>query len=241
MPYVPTALGTVMDWADLVTNFQDARAELNAIPNGAVADESIQREHLVRPSVLGFPTNGVESTFQGSWQASEVGMVPPVPVKFSQWGPRIARLTCRPLFTRAVVQGGAFGSRWMFPIGKTLTLTKQASVTAICQFDLQVRSGDSAPLYPLGAAGDIAGTFALMIYDRATGEESLPCLRNAYPLNTGLLAGGSDTYVDRVSLIGVETLAPGSYDFGLVYYRGEPSDLVGQLDLTSVGMHLEAL
>lgn len=243
MPYVPTPLvaGATMVWSDLVTNFSDARAELNALPSTALDNEAIQREHLVRPAIIGFPVNGVSSSFQGSWQGSEVGMVPPVPVKFESWGPKIQRLTVRPLLTRGQVNTGTLGSRWMFPIGKTETFVKAVSVTAICQFDLQVRSSNTVPIYPLGATGDIAGTFALMVYDRATGEELLPCLRNAYPLNTTVLAGTADTYVDRVSLLSVTTLSAGSYDFGLVYYRGEPSDLVAQLDLTSVGFHLEAL
>lgn len=230
-----------MVWEDLATNFRDARTELNELGNGDVEDAAIQREHLVRPSILGFPENGVVSTFQGSWQGSEVGMLPPVPLKFASWGPRIARLSVRPLLTRGQVNTGTLGSRWMFPISKTITLTKTADVTAICQFDLQVRSGDSAPTYPLGADGDIAGTFALMFYDRATGEEQLPVLRNAYPLNTVLLAGSADSYVDAVSLYATATLAAGSHDIGLVYYRGEPGDLVSQLDLTSIGLHLEAL
>lgn len=64
MPFTddPLTAGSVMVWEDVAANFRHARTWLNAIPVGDFSDGVIQREHLVRPSIIGFPVQGTTGT-----------------------------------------------------------------------------------------------------------------------------------------------------------------------------------
>ncbi len=240
MPYVdvPVVTGAVMSWDDLASNFSDARDWLNEIPSSDFGSAVIQREHLVRPILQGFPVQGIRSSFQAEFRSTEIGTTPPTPLDFDRWGPKVNRLTIKPNETRGqTVLGGLEATRWVTPIGKTFYTPKQGSVTVICQFDLNVRSDPAGPYYPLGAAGELGGTFAILWFDSAQSEEELLCLRNIYPLDTAALAGSSDRYVERVSLLGRFTASAGHHDVALVYYRGTVADPLAQVDLTNVNLH----
>lgn len=65
--------GTVMSWTSMATAFATMRTWLNAVPNGDVAAGAIEREHLVRPAIAGFPVQGMRSDFrEHRWRTSNL-------------------------------------------------------------------------------------------------------------------------------------------------------------------------
>jgi hypothetical protein len=234
MPFVPTPLvaGTVAEWADFADNMTDLRAWLNAIPLADVQAESVEREHLVRPFMLGFPTDGTYSSFQAAFRA-KFGITGEA-LTIAEWGSRRERLTITPGF----VNGQS--TRWLLPIGRTIHLPFDAELSVFAAFDMQVRSDPGAVQYPDGAgAGQIAGSFRVYVYDRVDDTVEERQIRTIYPMEPAVIGTQGPLLVDKVAQMSTFARVAGYYDIGLIYYAFDAN--VDQLDLTRITFHVEAL
>lgn len=248
MPYVDTPLvnGAVMSWADLITNFSDARDWLNGgVLLTDIQTETVEREHLVRPTLSQY---GAESTFQRAYRSTYVGLTTPTPLRFVDWGPKIDRLTIMPELCKGQTAGSDGLARWVLPIGGLLYVPETMDITVVVQFDALVRAKSDAvpnPTYPDGAGGVglTAGRFYVLVHTRATSEEDVRQARPMYPLFDVSSSNTDTVFLDPVKICTTFQLDAGYHDIALVYYRGDEAiaDLVDQIDLTNVALFIEAI
>jgi hypothetical protein len=244
MPFVPSAIpGPIMEWSEVSDNFRDLRTWLNAIPLVDFEPSAVQREHIVRPTVGGFPNNGTRSGFQSSARGLELGLSPPTPRGYERWGALPERFSISPATCRGLTLDGDEFARTWTPIGKTEHYPVGRRVRILCQFDCQVRSLPAGPYYPTGGgAGDMAGYFCIVQYNRDTDQEFIRGLRWMYPLeHVGLPGVETETFIDPVVLAPSFAVTEGTHDFALVYYRGVGETQVRQLDLTCVSFHIRSV
>lgn len=242
----PLVAGTVMEWSDLADNFEDMRTNLNGswTPNIDFVDGGARREHLVRPVIQGFPVNGAFSTFQAMYRGTPLGIDPPTELQYTKWGSKVDRVTIKPFLCKGATAGSDTLARWVLPGGVFVVAPRTMSTTILCQFDCQVRSSTDTPqpTYPTGAGGgETAGEFRLLVHDRSDNTEDMRQPRTMYPLFDTASSNADTIFLDRVSMCTTLDLAAGEYDIALVYLRGNGAagDLIRQLDLTCLTLHVE--
>lgn len=223
-----------MVWSDIAANLALARTWLNDIPDTDVQDASVEREHLVRPQILGFPSNRTYSGFQQVFRQT-FGLGGTEALTPQEWVSKMDRLTIRPEAVNGV------SSRWLLPLGTTMFLPYQSDLSVLFSCDLQARTDPVAgPFYPDGAgAGQIAGSFRFLVYDRQTLVSTERALRVLYPTEPAIIGPFGGLTTDRIHMLTTFTLDPGHYDIGMAYY--EPAPVVEQFDLTRITFHIEAM
>lgn len=224
--------GDVMSPAALAANWALARTWLEAVPASDVAAAAIQREHLVRPVIGGYPLEGGASTVQGAYGYSR-GLGQPAALARTEWGPRRTRIT----WLSEITDGKTDAQTWRTPVGRGgIYLPRSADVKLVMSADLQVR-GATTVLYPNGAGGAgtaSAGYLAFHSWSRSTRTDTvhLSSHRDLYPIEA------SSLHSDKVLMILRDRFSAGVYDFGLVWHRINAPDGL-QFDLDRVTLALE--
>ena len=219
-----------MLWSVIAANFAGYRNHANALAVADFDDAAVQREHIVKPRIRGFPHNGIESSFQGVWWRT-YGLEEPVLDNLTA-GSVLRRLTWFPEELSA-------GDRWTFPVGATLHLPRQSWVEVHVGCDVQVVH-DNAVLNPNGAslANSVVGGYLFVgLRHRETGAELEPdegrC--DLYPQN-----GVSPPHLDPKKFGIAQELAGGTWDIVLRYAKTTGAEGIYQFSLGRVTMKLEA-
>lgn len=156
--------GTVMDWTPIASDFAAIRAWLNAVPNGDVVNGTIQREHLARPPIQGFPIQGMEGTVQSAYWRT-LGLSDPDGMVPGEWGVRRNRFTVFPLLMPP-------DNVWRFPVGATLRMPNSSHlhVGVGLEWQHRVRDAGGTVKYPdaLGAGVQV-GWIGVELKDRLSG------------------------------------------------------------------------
>ena len=238
MPYAAPNLPlntTNTSWTELSSNFDDLRSYLNAIPVADVAARSVRREHLVAPTVRGYPQDRFESEVQlrGGFEngtAVSPGTSP------AAWGARVERLTIVPRHV---------DPRVYLPLGWTLYTTNPWGLARQVEIEIhgsvQVRVDWNDPLtrYPDGAgAGAAAGRLEIRVRDRTTGIW-VPSLAGACDLFPQDYATPPDGFRSvrgepwRCVHVG-DLVAGRVYDLVLSYVRDTAPLGIRQIDLSEI-------
>ena len=242
MPYAAPNLPldtTSTSWTELSENFDDLRAYLNAIPSADVVNRSVRREHLVAPTVRGYPQDRFESEVQLRG-GHEFGTLVSPGVSPAAWGARVERLTIVP---RSV------DPRVYLPIGWTLytsdpwtaSLARQVEVEVHGSAQVRVDWNDPLVRYPDGAgAGAKAGRLELRARDRTTGiwVPSLGGACDLYPQDYrigGVTEGFAQVRGEPWRCVYVGDLVAGRvYDLVLSYVRDTAPLGIRQIDLSEI-------
>lgn len=231
--------GDTMSWSDIATNIALVRAWLNDIPVTDIADESILREHLVRPRVFGFPGQAFEGFQRLFWQQHGVPISDAITP--DEWGGRVERFIIRPasIPSQDLI--------WRLPVSRTVYFPRAVDVDVQCTFEAQSRSDPTAaPFYPDGASlvgGATAGFFALHIFNRQNGDDdySIVGSQHVYPCENGSLTAITE-HTDQFHVSLVTSLTAGTYDFYLAYHLGSDiADRLAQVTVSRVSVVGEAL
>lgn len=250
MSFVPIEFvnGQVMTWAGIQQNLDDARAWLHDIPVEEVTASTVRREHLIRPRIGGFPTDGLEGEFQGIWQMS-LGLGRADCLYREEWGSNPDRLTIIP------VQNDGVNQVWRLPVGRTVYAPVEVCACVVhCSFDLQARNAYTGPYYPQGASGsgeEMGGHFQVHVFNRNDEDETqhTHSIRQVYPLmyaTVGPPVGSNHPWTDKVQMTAAFQIDGGHhYDVGVVYHQrtnnDEASEDLHQFDLTRIQFVLEML
>jgi hypothetical protein len=231
--------GQAMSWTSMASQFSTMRTWVNAVPLADVVDGSIQREHLVRPVIAGFPVEGMRSDFrEHRWRTSN--LTGPNLYARSSW--TADRLTIVPDAADRLTSTSTSGDRWNTPIGAPLYgVGASARVWFSCS--TLVRMDPS--LFPGGIiatedAPEIAGELQILtavagslpvVVTHAVGNvwcgewDGDPALTNA---STG-------TLMSRVQLFAYISTA---VDWVYVAFKRTRDD-VDQVDLSRIAFHVE--
>lgn len=234
MPYTdtPIAAGT-MSWTAIQNNLTDFRTWLNSIPNGDLENGAILREHFVRPVILGFPFNGVQSTLQEAWDCSR-GMGDFPAMQNTEWGAKRNRDAFVPVINDGLTE------QWYTSIARTIRLDRSMYIEAHVDLEWQTRS-DTVE-YPNGAGGPAnaarCGFFAVHWYERATATDNYAVYgkQDVYHRDAD---GVRSNDTGKVSM--VETLDAGTWDIQLVYHRSAAPETLLQIDIGRATLHIEGL
>jgi hypothetical protein len=226
--------GTVMDWSAIAADFTTFRTWLNTgIVNADWADGSVRREHLVAPVIRGFPSTGLESTFQGIlWR--EFGNQEADAGTALQWGSTVERLTVFPALLGK-------DNRWRTPMGATLFLPVDSDVEVNLQAALHVVQNTATVTYPTGAGVDATGAnggrYLITGFNRVTGAE-VDFGESEYPVFPMNFATDYQAN-DSVRCVAHRRLTAGTWDIQFVYDIRDGSVVVWQHDLSRVTMKIE--
>lgn len=228
MPFSPTALGATMSWSELVTNFADLRTWMNDIPATDVDTGAVPREAFVRPVINGF-LNGSWSSLQEAY-VNTWGLGEPISHYNQDWGPRRKRLSFVPYLGNL--------ETWHLPIGRTVRLHRSSQVEVLVNLEWQTRSGTIE--YPNGAGGPAnaarCGYFSVSIREKGDIADTEPLEGQQHVYHAGATSAAS---VNVGFLCAVETLAAGTYDFGVVYHRSAAPTTLDQIDVGRATMVIE--
>lgn len=231
MPFSDTPVtGPGLAISELWTNVDDFRTWLNSVPDGDVADNSILREHVVRPQVLGFPVNGFLGALQRAY-LQEIGIGGPDLIDHSEWGPILERVAIVPRVTNGVEE------RFVTCIGRTFDLESNSDVRAMLTMAWAVAAADTATGPDGVGGGEQGGHFAFYLRDRSDGSltKFSPSTNHVYPFDTGQYGDRHDWGI----LAYVESHPAGTYDLVLVYHRDLAPDEVHQIDITRAQLSME--
>lgn len=244
----PTIPAGRLEWAPIAAAFEATRTWLNGIVSDDVQNGAVQREHLVRPVLGGFPLDGMAGEFQGLFRG-EFGVAKGDIVSVNDWGPLPERLVVIP-----EVVAGRDGT-WYLPVGRTV----YCPTTRDAELDItfQVHPTTRTPPVPEGGggpdpgditwgptaahAGELGGYFSIHHVWRedtpggAGEQEQSQSRRHVVPTRAG------DGLIDRVAMRWNGQLTPGTHDLVLVYHRAGATDGLWQLDLTRIATTLEVL
>ena len=234
MPFTETLLsdGTAVTWAGIEANRDDFIAWANAVPDGDVQAAAIKREHLARPSIFGFPVNGLKSTFQSLLGQTVFGYGGDFQDE-SSFASRHERMFFDPY--RDVDNDG----RLFLPIGKRVEVDLRARVVeAHCTFDYQSQSNAGYD-YPTGGATGTAGHFSLFAYSHSlkTITELNQSRQDAYSIQSPL--GSATIHRDNFHLSHTATFAAGTWDVFLGYVLDGTTTNLFQIDLTRIAFTCE--
>lgn len=221
--------GAAMDWSAIASNLTEIRDYLNAVPAADVAGGAVSREHLVRPSIIGWPVEGYESGFQALYAMS---YGPGAPYNWTNWGPLPERITIIP---DATDEGSA--RAWKTPIGKTVVVEEQARLSAFLTAMMSVRINSDlvdAPDYPSFPEDELGGYLEMVVVNRQTGDV------------TGQTETRQTVYSIQVSqpvvMLMDQGADPGVYDVYLRYVRDSFDDGRWlQIDLSNIELTVEVL
>lgn len=228
--------GDVMSWSAVAANLATFRSWINAVPLADIATGQIEREHLVRPRLLQFPVQAIQSGFQTVfWQT--YGNPIPSALQRAEWGSRAERLLIKPYRLPAGTD------RWYTPISRTVHFPRDVDVDLQATFEVCTRGPVAGPLYPDGAglAGSaVCGWFRWHVIDRAAGTDTpyVPGEQWVFPSEAG--APGSNAYTDQLHVSYCGSLTAGTYDFVLVYHLGATPSTLQQIDVSRVSVVGEA-
>ena len=233
MPYTDTPLSGTMSWSSISTNLVAFRTWVNSIPNSDLTNGAVIRENFVRPVILGFPFQGVQSTLQEAWDLSR-GLGEFAAMANTEWGTKRNRDAFVPVINDGVV------SLWFSSIARTIRLDRSLDIEAHCDFEFQTRS--DVVEYPDGAGTQTnaarCGFFTMHWFDRANFIDNFA------------LYGKQDVYHrdndgvrsnDTAKVSMVETLAAGTWDIQLVYHRSAAPDTLLQIDIGRATLHIEGI
>lgn len=229
------ANGTVMSWTSMSTAFATMRTWLNGIPNTDLGAGAIEREHLVRPVIAGFPVQGMVSDFRehrwrtsnlvgGNLYARDAWSVPEKVILIPDAADRDVDVTS--------------GPRWNTPIGAPLygVATRHRiwfSCTALARMDPALFDGGETPPVDVGT---------LQIVTLVEGSEPVLVPHAVARVYCGEWSDDSPddavagTLMHRVQLFG---LVHSAVDWVYIAFR-RTRDLVDQVDLTRIAFHVEA-
>lgn len=112
MPISVTNPSGVQSWTSLATQFATMRTWVNAVPSADVVDASVQREHLIRPVVQGWPSNGQVSAWrEHRW--AEIGTL-----GLPMYGPK--RWSIPDKYTISPDNADREGGVWITPVGAAI-------------------------------------------------------------------------------------------------------------------------
>jgi hypothetical protein len=224
--------GDAMIWTQHASDFTAVRDWLNDLALADVSDGAIEREHLARPTLTGFPVQGIESTVQASFWRT-FGLEDPDAMTRDQWGVRPHRLTVFP-------SNLPEDNTWRFPIGGTFRIPAGSHLQIWVGLEWQVRgpaSGVGFPIYPNpgGTPGVTGGYFTLIRVDRATGAETV-LAESQLPVYPQENTAGTETdYHDSGRLHATVTSAVDAVvDIILAYRLDLASTTIQQIDIGNV-------
>lgn len=239
----PFVDGDVAEYDDVLNAFNSYRNWINEIPIADLSLAAVQTEHIVRPTIDGFPRNALRGQRQ-IVQHATFG---------ASGGAGKEAIATRPRLTIPVgaLRSIAGQPVWLLPLGFRATFPAQADVTVVGAFGWSVRcleGNPSLPTYPNSGSGTPAeaGYFSLWTKRRYTldgeatdGDPSEQVETRNQVLPVGL---GGVTYGDRGAFLWSNQCAAGTWDMYLGY---SPPDagVVGllQIDVVSFSATLEAL
>lgn len=233
--------GAAMSWSTLASQFATMRTWLNAVPVTDVEDASIEREHLVRPVVSGFPTQAQESSWRHlRWQ--DRGRDVPSLWSRTRWSiPE--RVTICPRETYGGI--AANDNVWRTPIGCTMDPgSSEHRIRFSCSYQVRMNPTLWAPAGALGPKTK-AGELQVRAYVRSVGLEvttvataDLYCNEYDSTDPVGLDPGGGAAYgrlYGKVDLFALLVTVPD--DLYVVFVRTR--DNVDQVDLSRIAFHTE--
>lgn len=245
MPWTPPTVyanGTVMDWTQIASDFSDLRSYVNAVPAADLADGSVRRDQLLRPEVLGWPTQAMLGEAQvNAWMdADHLGVG--LPLHRLGWGSRPDRVT--------IIPASLAGNFTMTRVGRTLELHDgwDHDVLIHVQGSAWVTTNpttSTGPYYSDGAGAALTkgglGWLHLYRFDREAGTRTKYTVGRAklYPRHYDIGASLTDYGHDRWHVCYYERLPGGkTYDFVLGFEKENESSVV-QIDLADIAFHVE--
>jgi hypothetical protein len=227
--------GQAMSWTSMATQLATMRTWVNAVPVTDVADGSIQREHLVRPVIAGFPVEGMRSDFrEHRWRTSN--LTGPNLYSRSSW--TADRVTIDPDAADRETTNVSGADRWNTPIGAPLYgVASRIRVWFSCSTLVRM----SPALFPApDAPPAIAGALQIMTVVSGslpvvnpTGRGNVYCGEFDGTAGEGPASGG--TLMSRVQLFAlIHTAADWVY---VAFHRTR--DDVDQVDLSRIAFHVE--
>lgn len=213
---------TTMLWSAVQANLDAIRTYINSVPAADVDDASVQREHLVRPVIRGFPIHGMYGDWQELYTTPGVGMHEAERMATDEWASRVEKLIIRPQEHNGSTGFDDIDKVIFLPIGKPLELdrARTAEVSITFEYHHDVVLAAINPEYPDGAAGlanaSIAGSFYIAVYDRS--NDTVTLIREseqvAYPV---VNAAAPTAHHDYFHLYAAIALSAGRYDVMLAY------------------------
>ena len=238
---IPTATthadGAAMAYSVFSTNIAAYRTWMNDIDRTDVGASAVQKEHLVRPRVVGFPHEGLLGEHDVLLNR-EMGRLDPQVQAKGDWGARRNRLTVLPYRVGT-------DDRWRLPWGATFYLPRDARVRASFSAEWQVRTATVAaggPAYPDGAGGgEVGGRWVLATYSRSTKTETLRTESAVYVYPEDVGGVPATTYNNGGHGWFEASLGSGTWDVFLVYdaSSGANSSLL-QIDVSHIAGKIEA-
>ena len=241
----PTRLvdGAVAEFDDVLTLFNSYRTWINAVPIADLELGAVQTEHIVRPTIDGFPRNA----FRGQRQIVQHATFG------SPGGAGKEAVATRPRLTIPVGDLRSIADQpvWLLPLGFRATFPSQADVTVVASFGWSIRCIENtggAPTYPNTGSGTPteAGYFSLWTkrrYNVSGNSTDGDPTEQVETRNQVLPVGvGGVTYGDRGSFLWSNQCAAGTWDLYLGY-SPPTAGVTGllQIDGISFSATLEAL
>lgn len=239
----PFVDGDVAEYDDVLNAFNSYRNWINEIPIADLSLAAVQTEHLVRPTIDGFPRNALRGQRQivqhATFGTGGVGGS----------GDSAAAMASRPRLTIPIGALRAIGDRavWLLPLGFRATFPAQADVKVLATFGWSIRcitgSGGS-PTYPNSGSGTPAeaGHFALWTKRRYTLDNEATDGDPSEQVETRNQVLPVTTLGDRGAFLWSNQCAAGTWDMYLGYSPPDAGvDGLLQIDVVGFSATLEAL